>query len=83
MAACWTAEELKFDSRQRQEISLFTKASKLAVPRPIQTVPETVSAWLKRDGLEANHSPPSNAEVKYGGGIPLLPRIRLLGVVIN
>jgi hypothetical protein len=28
---------------------------------------------VKRPGREAGHSPPSNAEVKNGGTIPLLP----------
>jgi hypothetical protein len=35
---------------------------------PIQWVP-----GLKRQGSEADHSPPSSAEVKSSGAIPLLP----------
>jgi hypothetical protein len=37
---------------------------------------------VKRQGLEADHSPPSNAEVKNGGAVPPVP-IRLHGVVLN
>jgi hypothetical protein len=40
---------------------------------PIQWVPGTVFLGIKRLGREANHLPPSNAEVKIGGPIPLLP----------
>jgi hypothetical protein len=29
--------------------------------------------WVKRPGREADHSPPSNAEVKNGGILPPLP----------
>jgi hypothetical protein len=31
---------------------------------PIQWVPGTLSLWVKRPGREADHSPPSSAEVK-------------------
>jgi hypothetical protein len=30
--------------------------------------------WVKRQGLESDHSPPFSAEVKNGGAIPPLPR---------
>jgi hypothetical protein len=30
---------------------------------------------VKRSGREADHSPPSNAEVKNGGAVPPLPRM--------
>jgi hypothetical protein len=35
----------------------------------------TLSPEVKQLGHEADHSPPSNAEVKYGGAIPPLPHM--------
>jgi hypothetical protein len=35
-------------------------------------VPGAVSVGVKREGLEAEHSPPSSAEVRNGGAIPPL-----------
>jgi hypothetical protein len=40
---------------------------------PIQWVPGALSPGVKLPGREANHSPPTNAEVKNGGAIPPLP----------
>jgi hypothetical protein len=31
---------------------------------PIQWVQETLSTWVKQQGREADHSPPTSAEVK-------------------
>jgi hypothetical protein len=56
-----------FESRQGLGIFLFTTASRLAmVPTqtPIQWVPGALSLGVKRPGREADHSPPSSAEVK-------------------
>jgi hypothetical protein len=47
----------------------------------IQWVPGDLSPRLKRPVLEAGHSPPSNAEVKYGRAIRPLP-ISLHGAVL-
>jgi hypothetical protein len=44
---------------------------------PIQLIP-----WLKLLEREADHSPPSSAEVKNSGAMPSL-HIRLHGVVLN
>jgi hypothetical protein len=41
-----------------------------------------LSLGVKRQGREADHSPPSSAEVKKGGAIPSLP-ICLHGVVLD
>jgi hypothetical protein len=38
-----------------------------------QWVPGAVSSEVKRQGREADHSPPSGAEVKSGGAILPLP----------
>jgi hypothetical protein len=48
-------------------IFLFTTASRTALgptQPPIQWVPAALSLGVKRPGLEADHSPPSSAEVK-------------------
>jgi hypothetical protein len=53
-------------SRRGLGIFLFTTASRTAVrlTQPIQWVPGALSLGVKRPGREADHSPPSSAEVK-------------------
>jgi hypothetical protein len=34
-----------------------------------------LSPWVKRPGREADHTPPSSAEVKNGGAVPPLPHL--------
>jgi hypothetical protein len=66
-ATGWTIEVLGFDSRLGQGIFLFTTASRTALgptQPPIQWLPEALSLGIKRTGREADHSPPSIAEVK-------------------
>jgi hypothetical protein len=63
----WAIGVLGFDSRRGLGIFLFTTASRMAlVPTqpPIQCVPGTISMEVRKPGREANHSPPSRAEVK-------------------
>jgi hypothetical protein len=58
---------LGFDSRRRLGIFLFTTASRTAlgpIQPPIQWVSGALSLGVKRPGREADHSPPSSAEVK-------------------
>jgi hypothetical protein len=58
---------LGFDSRRELGIFLFTTASRTALEPtqpPIQWVPGALSLGVKRPGREADHSSPSNAEVK-------------------
>jgi hypothetical protein len=58
---------LGFDSLQELGIFLFTTASRTALgptQPPIQWVPGALSLGVKRSGREADHSPPSSAEVK-------------------
>jgi hypothetical protein len=58
---------LGFDSRRGLGIFLFTTASRTALGTtkpPIQWVPGALSLGVKRPGREADHSPPSSAEVK-------------------
>jgi hypothetical protein len=65
-------------------IFLFTTASRTALEPtqpPIQWVPRALSLGLKRQGSEADHSPPSSAEVKNAWGYTSTTLIRLHGVV--
>jgi hypothetical protein len=64
----WTIGVLVFDSWQGLGIFLFTTAvSRTALgptQPPIQWVPRALSLGLKPPGREADHTPPSSAEVK-------------------
>jgi hypothetical protein len=42
---------------------------------PIQWVLGALSLGVKQQGREADHSPPSSAEVEKGGAIPPLPHM--------
>jgi hypothetical protein len=67
LSPLWTFGVLEFDSRLGSRIFLFTTASITALETtqpPIQWVPGALSLGVKRPGREADHSPPSNAEVK-------------------
>jgi hypothetical protein len=82
----WTIEVLGFDSRRRLEIFLFTTASRTDLgptQPPIQWVPGTLSLEVKRPGREADHSPPSSAEVKECVERYLHSPIRLHGLVLS
>jgi hypothetical protein len=69
----WTTEESEFDSRQRQESVPFSIMSRPAlgpIQRSIQWLPRgIVSLNVRSRRQEADHLPPSNAEVKNGGGM--------------
>jgi hypothetical protein len=54
-----------------------------AISRRIQWVPGALSLGLKRPGREADHSPPSSAEVKNAWSCISTPPIRLHGVVLS
>jgi hypothetical protein len=45
---------------------------------PIQWVLEVISAGVKQPGHEADHSPPSSAEVKNYGTVPSVPHLSSL-----
>jgi hypothetical protein len=71
-----TVEEFGFDSRQGQESFFLSTASRLApgaTQPPLHWVPGALSPGVKRQGREADHSPPSSAGVKNGGAVPPLP----------
>jgi hypothetical protein len=50
---------------------------------PIQWVPGALSLGVKRPGREADHSPPSSAEVKNAWSYTSTPPICLRGVVLS
>jgi hypothetical protein len=65
-----------FNSRQGQEIFLFSTAPRPALgptQPPIQWVPGAFSPGVKWQGREADHSLSSSADVKNGGAVPPLP----------
>jgi hypothetical protein len=67
-------------------IFLLTTASRTALgptQPPIQRVPGVLSLGEKRPGREADHSPPSNAEVKNAWSYTCNLPIRLHGVVLS
>jgi hypothetical protein len=67
IAAELQAERTGFDSRQGQRSIPFATSSRPAVEpiqRRIQWVPGALSPGIKQQGHEADHSPPSSAEVK-------------------
>jgi hypothetical protein len=61
-----------FDSRRRQEFSLFhgVQTDSGAHPTSYSMVTGELSTGTDRPGREAYHSPPSGAKVKNGGAIP-------------
>jgi hypothetical protein len=66
-ATGWTIGVLGFDTQRGLGISLFTTASRTALgptQPPIPWVPGALSLGVMRQGREADHSPPSSAEVK-------------------
>jgi hypothetical protein len=67
-------------------IFLFTIAFRTALgptKSPIQWVPGALSLGVKRPGCEADHSPPSSAEVKNAWSYTSTPTVRLHGVVLS
>jgi hypothetical protein len=65
---------------------LFTTASRpglrLTQP-PIQCAPGVLSLGVKRQGREADHSPPFSAEVENAWSYISIPPVRLHGVVLS
>jgi hypothetical protein len=62
----------------RDKICLLSIAARPALgltQPPMQWVRGALSPGVKRPGREADHSPPSSAEVKNGGAIPPLPNM--------
>jgi hypothetical protein len=79
--AGWTIGVLGFNSRWGLGIFLFTTASRKALgptQPPTQCVRGALSLRVKRPGREADHSPPSSAEVKERVGYTSTPPIALI-----
>lgn len=65
---------ITFHSPQGQGILLFSLMSISSVGctlSPTQGLPAVVFPGIKQQGNEADHSPPSSAEVKNSGVVPL------------
>jgi hypothetical protein len=74
------------DSRRGLGIFLFTTVSRTALgptQSSIRWVPGPLSLGVKRSGREADHSPPSSAEVKNAWSYTSTPSLRLHGVVLS
>jgi hypothetical protein len=67
-----------FDSTQRQETLFYSTASRPALG-PAHPFP---ARGLKQPGRNADHSPPSSAEIRSGSAIPS-PPLRLRVMVLN
>jgi hypothetical protein len=75
-----------FESRQGLGIFLFTTASRPTLgptQPPVQWVPGALSLGVKRPRREAEHSPPSSAEVKNAWSYTSTLPVRLHGVVFS
>jgi hypothetical protein len=76
----------RFDSRQGLEIFLSATASRPAqgpTQPPIQWVLIAISLGVKWPDREADHSPPSSAEVKNAWSYTSTPPVSLHGVVLS
>jgi hypothetical protein len=82
----WTIGVLGFDFLGGLGIFLFTTAFRTALgptQPPIQWVLGALSLGVKRPEREADHSPPSSAEVKECVELYLHSPIRLHGLVLS
>jgi hypothetical protein len=81
-----TIGALWFDSRRGLGIFLFITASRTALEPtqpPIQWVSGVLSLGVKRPGREADHLPPSSAEVKECVELYLYTPVRLHGMELS
>jgi hypothetical protein len=75
-----------FESRKGQRIYFYLKRSRPTLGHtqpPIQCVSGTLSPGLKQPGREADHTPPSTAEVKNERGYASAPPAVLHDVYRN
>jgi hypothetical protein len=66
-----------------KSVSRGTGGKKVEYHWPIQWVPGALSLVVKWPGREADHSPPSGAEVKNEWSYISAPPVRLHGVVLS
>jgi hypothetical protein len=86
IALSYGLDDWGLESREGLEIFLFTTAFRPALrptQPPIKVIPGTLSLGVKRTGREADHSPPSSAEVKNVLIYTWAPPMRLHGVVLS
>jgi hypothetical protein len=79
-------DDPEFDSREGPGIFIFITVSRPAlgpIQPPIQWLSGALSPGVKRLGREADHSPPSSAEVKNAWSYTSIPPICLNGVVLS
>jgi hypothetical protein len=77
---------VQFSAEAMMGSFLFDSASRTALgptQPPIQWVPGALSMGVKWSGREADHSPPSSAEVKSVWSYVSTPSMRLHGVVLS
>jgi hypothetical protein len=83
-ATGWTIGVLGFDSGRGLGIFTTTSISALAPTQPpVQWVPGALSLGVMRSGREADHSPPSSAEVKNAWSFISTSPVRLRGAVLS
>jgi hypothetical protein len=70
----WTAG-LRFPAGQIFSLLHSVQTGSGAHPESYPMGTGALSPGVKRPGREADHSPPSSADVKNGGAIPLLPHM--------
>jgi hypothetical protein len=66
-----------------RRFTLDTNCHQLSTQTPTQWVPGTLSLGVKQPGREADHSPPSSAEVKNAWSYTSTPSIRLHGMALS
>jgi hypothetical protein len=75
----WTVCALGFDCRRGLGVFLFTTTSRTALEPnqpPTHWVPRVLSPGVKRPGREADHSPPSSAEVENAWSYTSTPPVK-------
>jgi hypothetical protein len=84
VTAGWTAEGSEFESRWSKNFLSISSRPALGSTQPsVQRVMVALSPGLKRQGREADHSPPTTADVYKTRIYTSTPRIRLHGLVLS
>jgi hypothetical protein len=87
MTTGWTSEESEFEYRQSQKFSFLhvvqTSSGDHPASYPMDVGGGVLFPRVKLQGREADHSPPTSAEVQKTWIYISTPPIRLHGVVFN